>query len=176
MLPSISGPSENPAYSTSPGSSTGHFRATPGPQQQQQHQQQQEYSCILCKQRKVRCDRATPCSGCVRAGVECIPGVRQPYKRRKRNGSSRDESLPSRARSSSLSSRVLDSRPLASAEEPRPDRPQVPTFGQYVDLISILVSPSPLPISRGTCLNSDLLDNFAFHPYPPSAFVLSERS
>lgn len=146
MLPSISGPPEDPAYSTSPGSSTGHFRSALGPQQQQQQQpqhQQQEYSCILCKQRKVRCDRATPCSGCVRAGVECIPGVRQPYKRRKRNGSSRDEGLPSRARSDSLSSRMLDSRPLASAEEPRPDRPQVPTFGQYVDLISLLWCPPP---------------------------------
>lgn len=139
MLPSISGPSEDPAYSTSPvSSSTQQFRAAQGPRQQQQ----QEYSCILCKQRKVRCDRATPCSGCVRAGVECVPGVRQPYKRRKRNGTSRDEGRPSRARSDSLSLRVLDSRPLANAEEPRPDRPQGPTFGQYVELVFPFVNLS----------------------------------
>ncbi|CAN8102514.1 unnamed protein product [Discula destructiva] len=122
MLPSTSGPSENPLSSLSPSSSAAPFRPNTG--------QQQEYSCLLCKQRKVRCDRANPCSGCVRAGVQCEPGVRQPYKRRKRNDLLRDEDLPSRSRSDSISSRALDSRPLAAAEEPRPDRPQVPTFGQ----------------------------------------------
>lgn len=29
------------------------------------------FSCVACRQRKVRCDRRTPCSHCVKAGREC---------------------------------------------------------------------------------------------------------
>ncbi|KAL6229910.1 hypothetical protein BDW75DRAFT_234842 [Aspergillus navahoensis] len=29
-------------------------------------------SCITCRRRKVRCNKRSPCSNCVRAGVECI--------------------------------------------------------------------------------------------------------
>lgn len=94
---------------------------------------QQEYSCILCKQRKVRCDRLNPCSGCVRAGVSCLPGVRQPYKRRRKQSQGGDDlerSLTSKQPRGIYSShsRALDS--TSSPEESRLQR-QVPTFGQY---------------------------------------------
>lgn len=96
--------------------------------------QQQEYSCVLCKQRKVRCDRGNPCTGCVRAGVSCVPGSRQPYKRRKRvhsqSGSLNETEFSARSRDIySAPSRSVDSRP--AQEESRPQR-QAPTFGQYV--------------------------------------------
>lgn len=109
--------------------------------------QQQEYSCILCKQRKVRCDRGNPCSGCVRAGVDCVPGVRQPYKRRKRihhHHQNHNGSSPSRGGdtdtghsprvgdnyySAAAPARALDNRP--TQEEPRSQQPQIPTYGQY---------------------------------------------
>ncbi|MCJ1392721.1 hypothetical protein MMC18_005592 [Xylographa bjoerkii] len=29
------------------------------------------HSCVLCRQRRVRCDRKQPCSNCVKAGAEC---------------------------------------------------------------------------------------------------------
>lgn len=121
-----------------PNTAAASSQAQPSPNPQQQ---QQEYSCILCKQRKVRCDRAKPCSGCVRAGVTCEPGVRQPYKRRKRNGTSRDRDAAATARDVDGVSRILEGRrPLAAQEEPRPERQQVPTFGQYVQ--------STVPLSR----------------------------
>ncbi|MCJ1249200.1 hypothetical protein MMC30_006423 [Trapelia coarctata] len=41
-------------------------------------------SCILCKQRKVKCDRKDPCSNCNRARVECIFRAPAPPKRRKK--------------------------------------------------------------------------------------------
>jgi hypothetical protein len=57
------------------------------------------HSCVLCKSRKIRCNRAQPCSACVRAGTECVPGTRSPYTRRK----PRVAASPSNtARSSSL--------------------------------------------------------------------------
>lgn len=44
------------------------------------------YSCLICRQRKVRCDRRTPCSNCVKAEKQCsfIPPVRGKRKRTKR--------------------------------------------------------------------------------------------
>lgn len=39
-------------------------------------------SCITCRRRKVRCDKRSPCSNCVKAGIECIfpPPGRAPRK------------------------------------------------------------------------------------------------
>jgi Fungal Zn(2)-Cys(6) binuclear cluster domain len=42
------------------------------------------HSCVLCQQRKVKCDRKNPCSGCVKAGVECVSSAPAPPRRRKR--------------------------------------------------------------------------------------------
>ena len=30
-------------------------------------------SCNLCRRKKLRCDKANPCSNCLRSGVDCIP-------------------------------------------------------------------------------------------------------
>ncbi|KAK8001705.1 hypothetical protein PG991_013927 [Apiospora marii] len=41
-------------------------------------------ACILCQQRKVRCDRIFPCANCVRQGAVCVPAGQIPRERRKR--------------------------------------------------------------------------------------------
>ncbi|OTA56698.1 C6 transcription factor [Hypoxylon sp. EC38] len=43
------------------------------------------YSCLICRQRKVKCDRCNPCSNCIKAEKECsfIPPVRGKRKRTK---------------------------------------------------------------------------------------------
>ncbi|KAE8359502.1 fungal-specific transcription factor domain-containing protein [Aspergillus caelatus] len=43
------------------------------------------YSCLTCRQRKVKCDRCTPCSNCIKAEKQCsfIPPVRGKRKRTK---------------------------------------------------------------------------------------------
>ncbi|KAI1124975.1 fungal-specific transcription factor domain-containing protein [Nemania abortiva] len=40
-------------------------------------------SCVLCRQRKVKCDRRQPCSNCVRSGATCVhpPGAGRAAKR-----------------------------------------------------------------------------------------------
>lgn len=48
------------------------------------------HSCVLCQQRKVRCDKSKPCSNCVKAGVECRVVPPQPPRRRKRRIPERD--------------------------------------------------------------------------------------
>ena len=42
------------------------------------------FSCLTCRQRKVKCDRRNPCSNCTRAARQCsyIPPVRGKPKRR----------------------------------------------------------------------------------------------
>src|SRR6478735_7871279 len=71
------------------------------PQQQQQSQVQQPQdpsaikltrgtSCVLCQQRKVRCDKNKPCANCVKAGVECRVIPPQPPRRRKKRLQEKD--------------------------------------------------------------------------------------
>ncbi|RAK80778.1 Zn(II)2Cys6 transcription factor [Aspergillus fijiensis CBS 313.89] len=38
-------------------------------------------SCVLCQQRKIRCDRKSPCANCLRAGAECVLATRQRRRR-----------------------------------------------------------------------------------------------
>lgn len=44
----------------------------------------QKYSCVICSQRKVRCDRNDPCGGCVKAHAQCVYVAPQPPRRGKR--------------------------------------------------------------------------------------------
>ena len=69
------------------------------PQQQQQQQQLQDpsnikltrgTSCVLCQQRKVRCDKNKPCANCVKAKVECRVIPPQPPRRRKKRLQEKD--------------------------------------------------------------------------------------
>ncbi|KAH9216525.1 hypothetical protein DL95DRAFT_335185 [Leptodontidium sp. 2 PMI_412] len=44
-----------------------------------------KHPCVLCQQRKVKCDRTEPCANCTKARVECIsPSTLPPKKRKKR--------------------------------------------------------------------------------------------
>ena len=69
------------------------------PQEQQQHAAQLDAasikltrgtSCVLCQQRKVRCDKNKPCANCVKAGVECRIVPPQPPRRRKKRLQEKD--------------------------------------------------------------------------------------
>ncbi|KAH7022063.1 hypothetical protein EDB80DRAFT_769111 [Ilyonectria destructans] len=41
-------------------------------------------ACVLCHQRKVKCERKFPCSNCVRSGAQCVPTTVIPRPRRRR--------------------------------------------------------------------------------------------
>lgn len=43
------------------------------------------YSCVICYQRKVKCDRQDPCSNCAKSRAECIYRPPPPPRRRKRS-------------------------------------------------------------------------------------------
>jgi hypothetical protein len=52
----------------------------------QQHvtKAQRVLACVLCQQRKVRCDRKVPCANCIKAGAQCISAALAPRQRRRR--------------------------------------------------------------------------------------------
>jgi ribosomal protein L13E len=45
---------------------------------------QRVLACLLCQQRKVRCDRKFPCANCTKAGVQCTSAALIPRQRRRR--------------------------------------------------------------------------------------------
>jgi len=45
---------------------------------------QRVLACVLCQQRKVKCDRKFPCANCVRACAQCVPATLAPRQRRRR--------------------------------------------------------------------------------------------
>ena len=66
------------------------------------------HSCVLCQQRKVKCDRNDPCAGCIKAGVECVASVPAPPGRRKRRA---DTDVQSKLRRSAGLLRGHEARP-----------------------------------------------------------------
>ena len=45
---------------------------------------QRVLACVLCQQRKVKCDRKVPCGNCVKADLQCVPAALLPRQRRRR--------------------------------------------------------------------------------------------
>jgi hypothetical protein len=45
---------------------------------------QRTLACVLCQQRKVKCDRKFPCANCTKAGSQCVPAALGPRQRRRR--------------------------------------------------------------------------------------------
>ncbi|EWG49984.1 hypothetical protein FVEG_09322 [Fusarium verticillioides 7600] len=41
-------------------------------------------SCVLCQQRKKKCDRKSPCSNCIRLKTVCTPSLPAPPRKRRR--------------------------------------------------------------------------------------------
>lgn len=48
------------------------------------------HSCVLCQQRKVKCDRQKPCANCIKARAECVPSAPTVPRRRRRKFSEQD--------------------------------------------------------------------------------------
>lgn len=57
--------------------------STPKLDQLQDSSSRISHACIICRQRKVRCDLKSPCSGCVKAGRPCVRPTPAPKRSRK---------------------------------------------------------------------------------------------
>lgn len=71
--------------STSEASMAGSSTSTPAMGQKPSIPYPKKHPCVLCQQRKVKCDRNDPCSNCVKARTECVqPSTDLPRKRKRR--------------------------------------------------------------------------------------------
>lgn len=41
-------------------------------------------ACVLCQQRKVKCDRKFPCTSCIKSRAQCVPAAQIPRRRKRR--------------------------------------------------------------------------------------------
>lgn len=64
----------------SPNPEQGTFDSTSG----QLSQPQRVLACVLCQQRKVKCDRTFPCANCIRFRVQCVPATLAPRQRKRK--------------------------------------------------------------------------------------------
>lgn len=39
-------------------------------------------ACVLCQQRKIKCDRKFPCAHCLKQGLQCVPATQARRRRR----------------------------------------------------------------------------------------------
>jgi hypothetical protein len=56
----------------------------------------QPYSCLLCKHRKVKCDRTTPCSNCRKLRAECVFRAPPPPRRKRKVDKMKEQSVYAR--------------------------------------------------------------------------------
>ena len=45
---------------------------------------QRVLACVLCQQRKVKCDRKYPCANCIKSRAQCVPATQVSRRRRRR--------------------------------------------------------------------------------------------
>jgi hypothetical protein len=57
------------------------------------HKHSRVLACVLCQHRKIKCDRNTPCSNCIKANVTCTPSTPAPARKRRRPNQDLQERL-----------------------------------------------------------------------------------
>ncbi|KAJ4864013.1 fungal specific transcription factor domain-containing protein [Trichoderma breve] len=57
------------------------------------HKHPRILACVLCQHRKIKCDRNSPCSNCIKANVTCTPSTPAPARKRRRPNQDLQERL-----------------------------------------------------------------------------------
>ncbi|KAJ9484144.1 hypothetical protein VN97_g9235 [Penicillium thymicola] len=96
-------------------------------------------ACVLCQQRKIKCDRTFPCANCIRAGEQCEQAIRQ----RRRRFPERDLLARLRHYESLLRQHNIKFDPLHTATT---DRRRSPSEGERDELPDAVRSESTLPV------------------------------
>lgn len=55
----------------------------PAPPPSSSSKSQRVLACVLCQQRKVKCDRRFPCANCTKHNVQCVPATQARRRRRR---------------------------------------------------------------------------------------------
>ncbi|KAK1759293.1 putative transcriptional regulatory protein [Echria macrotheca] len=114
----------------------------PGPEASAAMKLTRGHSCVLCQQRKVRCDKQKPCANCVKANVECRVVPPQPPRRRKKKPHERDLIDRLRKYEHLLSQHGVNFDPIAQDLKPSEAADDVADLEQ--DLSGLKTSPSSM--------------------------------
>ncbi|KAI1422984.1 fungal-specific transcription factor domain-containing protein [Xylaria sp. FL1777] len=87
-------------------------------------------ACVLCQNRKIKCDRHTPCSNCVKANVPCTPSTPAPPRKRRRPNQDLQQRL---ARCEELLSEYTTNPRTPSADSPGHEKPWRPAGRLVID-------------------------------------------
>ncbi|KAI5461686.1 fungal-specific transcription factor domain-containing protein [Mariannaea sp. PMI_226] len=79
------------------------------------HKTSRILACVLCQHRKIKCDRNTPCSNCIKANVTCTPSTPAPARKRRRPNQDLQERL---ARCESLLKQYADGSVTSPLAQP----------------------------------------------------------
>lgn len=95
-------------------------------------------ACVLCQQRKVKCDRRFPCAHCVKARVQCVSATpAPPRRRRKRVPNGEDELL----------------------QKVKKYETMLQTYGEKLDLVNTEGKDEKLPGGNATLSEDEQLDH-----------------
>ncbi|KAK3324172.1 fungal-specific transcription factor domain-containing protein [Cercophora scortea] len=117
------------------------------------------HSCVLCQQRKVRCDKQKPCANCVKAQVECRVVPPHPPRRRKKKPHERDLIERLRKYETLLSQHGVNFEPIGHDLKPSDHGDDVAELEQ--DLSGLKTSPS----SAADHVSPDGHDKQKWYPY-----------
>ncbi|KAI0491194.1 fungal-specific transcription factor domain-containing protein [Xylaria cf. heliscus] len=87
-------------------------------------------ACVLCQNRKIKCDRHSPCSNCVKANVPCTPSTPAPPRKRRRPNQDLQQRL---ARCEELLSEYTSNPRTPSNDPPSRDEPWKPMAKLVID-------------------------------------------
>ena len=102
-------------------------------------QSAQTYACVLCSQRKIKCDRLQPCARCVKSRAECVYRTPDPPKRRKRKALEDEEELRAKLHEYErlLTQAGIDVKSVAPSSE------KVPSSRITNDILEEVARPKP---------------------------------
>ncbi|KAI0120213.1 fungal-specific transcription factor domain-containing protein [Nemania sp. FL0031] len=87
-------------------------------------------ACVLCQNRKIKCDRHSPCSNCVKANVTCTPSTPAPPRKRRRPNQDLQQRL---ARCEELLSEYTTNPRTPPNDTPSQDEPWKPIGKLLID-------------------------------------------
>jgi hypothetical protein len=126
----------------------------------------QPHNCVLCQQRKVKCDRLIPCTPCKRSRVECVASTPAPPRRRKRK-LREDEMRVKLTKYEELlkgyGKKLDDGDDAGSVDENGNDLTKLPKVPRLVSLTpsaADIVTPPPQRIEHGQMISENGMSKF----------------
>lgn len=132
------------------------------------------HSCVLCQQRKVRCDKQKPCANCVKAQVECRVVPPQPPRRRRKKPHERDLIERLKKYESLLAQHGVNFEPIADDFKASDNADDIADLGQ--DLSGLKTSPessAPTDYNQGDVDEKSVISVFLLSHETDYVFLLT---